>query len=61
MQIPATVGCGFQAHCGAQSPGLPAKVMPGKWVPRQPVFGKMRYKEVSACSLRTLAQLIPAA
>jgi hypothetical protein len=33
--------------------------MPGKWVPAQPVFGKMRYEEVSGCSLRT--QLIPAA
>jgi hypothetical protein len=33
--------------------------MPGKCVPAQPVFGKMRYKEVSGCSLRT--QLIPAA
>jgi hypothetical protein len=33
MEIMATVGRGFQARCGAQSPGLPAKVMPGKWVP----------------------------
>jgi hypothetical protein len=38
-----------------------SEVMPEKWVPTQPVFGKMRYKEVSGYSLRTLAQLIPAA
>jgi hypothetical protein len=38
-----------------------SEVMPGKCVPRQPVLGKMRYKEVYGCSLRTLAQLIPAA
>lgn len=35
--------------------------MPGKCVPSKPVFGKMRYKEVSASSLRTPAELIPTA
>jgi hypothetical protein len=35
--------------------------MPGKWMPAQPVFGKMHYKEVSGCSSRALAQAIPAA